>query len=477
MSFSDDKDDIVDEDQKKEKKKKKFVSFPHTFAKCDSVFSKPKNYSHLVIISKEIIPKAERITWKVNKPPEKCTPDPNSTKQWEDIFPNAVCVNKTPWVLFYPQRYAIEYRSTKDIPNIPNRRNQIIKLLEFAPIIEEFSKKCVDGQNLINDVNLEITITGTFDYDKVIELKSSLVKANQMPTIHQLNELKIMLEEDPDLYTEIARYHNIDVRLLEIRNVNKLLALDKITKFKQIQSIQFIKNCATFKIHRTDNLSSKFLKFMKTFKVSRHEILSTYEVQIKNLNSFNLQKDEFMKRVQSVLEHFNGVIFKVSKYNRDFENGSVTVTVPKEFLEPLIAMLRNKISNKFILKIPEEIVPSYLLNYREVLNSLSKYFESKKINLINDDYDFCGFLEDVERAEKVLFEDPPKLPVYSVKIPPDCNIKSLEIAIKVQNSFYQLDKRFNFLIVPIEEDQETVNTFIDRFGTRGIFVGKRGVPE
>ena len=341
------------------------------------------------------------------------------------------------------------------------------------------------GEKLIKDVEFELQdVLGKCNFGKAIGLRSHLMKTKQLPSLEKLKSIKNVIEDAlmapfsliPDL-----RSLNIDKRLHNLSIVYQQIALAKLFNLKFAHSVKFLKNCITIKIKNTENNDeniAKISKILRSFNVHNQEILPTYEVYIKHLSVYKLSEEEFTEKVHSVLDHFGGTIFEVSKYyesktKNSHEKGIIIATVcSKEFLQPLITMLRDQFSNEIILNIPETVIPSYLTRYREVLNALTKYFEAKKIPIKNINCDFYGTKNDVERAEQELLNDPPHLPITIVNITPDINTKSLEIALRTQSVPWKFNKRNKILIVPEDVKQETIMEFIEKYGRKDLLISK-----
>ena len=205
------------------------------------------------------------------------------------------------------------------------------------------------------------------------------------------------------------------------------------------------------------------------------ECVPVYSVTIKHAANSNLSKEEFIKRIDSVLDQFGGII--ANKYDYvDFHSklsgyqGMIKVLMYwVDFSIPLANMIKKALQqgeiDPFVTVLSNTIDP-VLINDSNVQNVLNDWFIENNIQFEQDQLQLIGDEENVHQALIKFKKNPPQIPFKSYQIQEKYNILQVNNKLKYLNRLrlnkWYLNKYTRTLFVPLDVEEIDVKNFLNK---------------
>ena len=209
------------------------------------------------------------------------------------------------------------------------------------------------------------------------------------------------------------------------------------------------------------------------------ENVPVFSAIIRHRKHSNLSRNEFVDRVNSVLDQFGGVIAKRFEYaefiGNEIYRGMIKVLMYcADFTVPLANMLKEVIEESEIETVFNILCNNYdedILTDVHVKKSLTEWFEKQNISIDAVTLQLIGKEEEnkdkIEKAIIEMKENPPQLPFKSYPIPEHFNILQISRHVKYMNREKQdkwhLNKITRTLIVPKNVNEEEIIEFMNQF--------------
>ncbi|KAI5549613.1 tissue development protein family [Trichomonas vaginalis G3] len=447
---------------------------PHTKKSCDSVFGHKYNYSHLVVLSKDRIPNATEIPWIKKGIYAEYTTETLIAALSANIFRSGVQIRYTPWINLYPHGANVNIKGT--LPRIDQRDADLYASKEpMGRLINMYEMGCVKGQDLIQNVDLQdFEVTGSCDFGKSIGLYFKMQRENTLISLAEMRNILSMIRN-----RQFAQIKNMTINNL-LKNENILSHLIAIAElFEQnYENIRFSDNCITIGIKNPLDVNKdvkNLEQILQCFNINHIEVVPVFQISIFHLREYKMDKDQFVKEIDSVLKRFGKIVINRCEYKelktagsrRSYKFGSVNISVcSTTFLGPIVSLIKEKlIKNRYAtVRVPDSIVPKFVNSNKEIIKTLIEYFNEHKLNIKREGYRYIGSEKDVMEAEKLFVNDPPKIPVTIVDIAANYNVNLLEIAIRRNRRSWKISKISRIIVAPSNESKEKVIEFMNKFG-------------